>query len=214
MKITAYNQHDVGSSHEPWSCFIAYQSTRDGPTSLCNQAKRRTPFIPAARQAPQGVPASGLVQIPPSKIFFDKYRSAESGIIVATLFPALSRRATSSAANTPAPPLDPASTPSRAASRFTISNASSSVTAITSSHTAGSNVSGMKLFPIPSTLCGPGAPPPRTEPCLVPAPTKTPGTCSFIYLATPVNVPQVPHPTTTASTFPFICSNISTAVVS
>jgi hypothetical protein len=20
MKITAYNQHDVGSSHEPWSC--------------------------------------------------------------------------------------------------------------------------------------------------------------------------------------------------
>src|ERR1700692_3951188 len=38
MKITAYNQHDVGSSHEPWSCFIAYQSTRDGPTSLCNQA--------------------------------------------------------------------------------------------------------------------------------------------------------------------------------
>src|ERR1700693_782958 len=24
---------------EPWSCFIAYQSTRDGPTSLCNQAR-------------------------------------------------------------------------------------------------------------------------------------------------------------------------------
>src|ERR1700736_1771500 len=39
MKITAYNQHDVGSSHEPWSCFIAYQSTRDGPTSLCNQVQ-------------------------------------------------------------------------------------------------------------------------------------------------------------------------------
>src|ERR1700693_3010710 len=28
---------------EPWSCFIAYQSTRDGPTSLCNQAEQDHP---------------------------------------------------------------------------------------------------------------------------------------------------------------------------
>src|ERR1700675_3811387 len=63
MKITAYNQHDVGSSHEPWSCFIAYQSTRDGPTSLCNQAQHersedghaesRDPCLPTPSSSPK-----------------------------------------------------------------------------------------------------------------------------------------------------------------
>ena len=45
--------------------------------------------------------------MPPSKIFFDKYRSAESGTIVTTLFPAPSFFATFSDANTAAPPLEP-----------------------------------------------------------------------------------------------------------
>src|ERR1700688_3060035 len=71
MKITAYNQHDVGSSHEPWSCFIAYQSTRDGPTSLCNQAKRRTPCTLVPSPASQGIPTTddffnASPQTPPS----------------------------------------------------------------------------------------------------------------------------------------------------
>jgi hypothetical protein len=41
MKITAYNQHDVGS-FSSLGRFRHYQSTRcNEPTSLCNQAKRR-----------------------------------------------------------------------------------------------------------------------------------------------------------------------------
>src|SRR5258706_8530347 len=63
-------------------------------------------FLPHAAQHPPST------YIPPSKTFFDKYRSAESGIIVTTRFPAPSRRATTSAAYTAAPPLDPDNTPS------------------------------------------------------------------------------------------------------
>ena len=106
-------------------------------------------------------------QIPPSKIFFDKYRSAESGMMVTTRFPAPSFRATFSDAKTAAPPLDPGQhaflSPPES---FTVSKASSSVTIMTSSHTEGSKVFGMKLAPMPSTLCGPGGPPPRTDPCV------------------------------------------------
>src|SRR5208282_6596542 len=47
---------------------------------------------------------------PPSKIFFDKYRSAESGISVTTRFPAPSRFAICTAAYTLAPALEPPST--------------------------------------------------------------------------------------------------------
>src|SRR6185312_3978761 len=64
MKITAYNQHDVGSSHEPWSCSSHTNLLATGPTSLCNQAKsalrkakcrrsRRTP-IPALQRCYRG----------------------------------------------------------------------------------------------------------------------------------------------------------------
>src|ERR1041385_1261499 len=101
---------------------------------------------------------------PPSKIFFDRYRSAESGITVTTRFPFPSLPATWIAANTLAPALEPPRTPSNRASCATVSNASLSVTLMTSSHTAGSNVFGIKLEPIPSTLCGPLGPPPRTDP--------------------------------------------------
>ena len=50
------------------------------------------------------------------KIPFDRYRSAESGITVTTLFPAPSSFASSTAAQTTAPALDPPNTPSSAAS--------------------------------------------------------------------------------------------------
>src|SRR5579862_2641874 len=44
MKITTYNQHDVGS-FSSLGLFLANQSTRTcEPTSLCNQAQRRTCF--------------------------------------------------------------------------------------------------------------------------------------------------------------------------
>src|SRR6185295_123213 len=36
MKITAYNQHDVGSSHEPWSC--------SSHTTLLATSQRRYPI--------------------------------------------------------------------------------------------------------------------------------------------------------------------------
>src|SRR5215470_12448935 len=97
-----------------------------------------------------------LFHKPPSKIFLDKYRSAASGIIVTTCFPAPSFLATWIAAYTFAPELDPPRTPSCSANCATVANAFSSFTAMISSHTLGSNVLGTKLLPIPSTLCGPG----------------------------------------------------------
>ena len=62
------------------------------------------------------------------------------------------------------PPARPRQHAFFAANVFTMPNASSSVTMITSSHTDRSKVFGMKLAPIPSTLCGPGGPPPRIDP--------------------------------------------------
>jgi len=51
MKITAYNQHDVGSFSSPWS-FRHFQSTRDcEPASLFNQAQREP-----ARSGAEGNP--------------------------------------------------------------------------------------------------------------------------------------------------------------
>src|SRR5712691_7279 len=96
--------------------------------------------------------------IPPSKMCLDKYRSAESGMIVTTRFPAPSLCATCKAANTAAPPLEPERIPSFAASRLTVSNASLSVTIRISSQTDASKFLGMKLAPMPSTLCLPGGP--------------------------------------------------------
>ena len=75
-----------------------------------------------------------------------------------TRFPAPNRFANPSAAYTFAPALDPPSTPSCAANSFTMPNACSSVTMITSSQTERSKFPGIKLFPMPSTLCGPGCP--------------------------------------------------------
>src|ERR1700693_3632567 len=77
MKITAYNQYDVGSSHEPWSCFIAYQSTRDGPTSLSNQAKHevhevdvmRSRRIPSAFSDPPRLRLHQELPIPHNLLF-------------------------------------------------------------------------------------------------------------------------------------------------
>ena len=60
MKITAYNQHDVGSSHEPWSCsshttLLAtsqrrYAIKRSGMFRLRNIPRsRRTPYVNGSR---------------------------------------------------------------------------------------------------------------------------------------------------------------------
>src|SRR5215469_4036465 len=100
------------------------------------------------------------VYSPPSKIFFDRYLSAASGIIVTTRLPLPSLLATWIAAKTLAPALDPPRIPSSLAISTTVSKASLSLTMMISSHTLGSNVLGMKLLPMPSTLCGPGGPPP------------------------------------------------------
>src|SRR5215472_2839310 len=104
------------------------------------------------------------VYSPPSKIFFDRYLSAASGIIVTTRLPLPSLLATWIAAKTLAPALDPPRIPSSLAISTTVSKASLSVTMMISSHTLGSNVLGMKLLPMPSTLCGPGGPPPSIDP--------------------------------------------------
>ena len=98
------------------------------------------------------------------------------------------------AANTAAPPLDPASTPSFAAKSFTIPNASSSVTIKTSSHTERSKFFGIKLAPMPSTLCGPGSPPPGPTLGSRPRLPQPSATFPSHKRATPVNVPAVPRP--------------------
>src|SRR5436305_8681870 len=94
----------------------------------CTESKSgedaRAPKVTSFQANDQQPMTNDSFQIPPSKIFFDKYRSAESGIIVTTRFPAPSRFATCSAANTAAPPLDPEKTPSFTASEFTVENAS------------------------------------------------------------------------------------------
>ena len=72
---------------------------------------------------------------------------------------------------------------------------------------------GMKLAPMPSTLCLPGGPPPRMDPWVSTATVSTCGSFFFIYRATPVKVPAVPEPMTIASILPSICSKISSAVV-
>src|SRR5260370_37303389 len=74
-------------------------------------------------------------QIPPSKMHFDKYRSAESGITVTTLFPELRLSATCKAANSAPPPLEPEKTPYFPASMFTLLNSSFAFTIIISSQT-------------------------------------------------------------------------------
>src|SRR5260370_11627358 len=57
-------------------------------------------------------------QIPPSKIHFDKYRSADSGITVTPLFPPPSHCSTSTPPNTPPPPLYPLKLPSLPPTHF------------------------------------------------------------------------------------------------
>src|SRR5213078_2164487 len=134
----------------------------------CTESKSgedaRAPKVTSFSANDQQPTTNDSFQTPPSKIFFDKYRSAESGIIVTTRFPAPSRFAICIAAKTAAPPLDPEKTPSFAASKFTVPKALSSDTLKISSHTDLSKLPGMKLAPMPSTLCLPGGPPPSTEP--------------------------------------------------
>src|SRR3954469_17165551 len=119
-------------------------------------------------------------------MFFDRYLSAESATIDTTRLPGPNRFATSIDAHTAAPALDPPSTPSTTASFFTMSNASTSRTAITSSASVGSYVFGIKLDPMPSTACGPDFPPPYTDASDSTQIASTPGQRSFIYRATPV----------------------------
>src|SRR5438067_5848798 len=95
----------------------------------------RAPKVTSFQADDQQPMTNDSFQIPPSKIFFDKYRSAESGIIVTTRFPAPSRFAICIAAKTAAPPLDPEQTPSFAGSKFTVPKAFSSHTSTLAAHT-------------------------------------------------------------------------------
>src|SRR5436190_10086012 len=105
----------------------------------CTESKSaedaRAPKVTSFQANDQQPMTNDGFQIPPSKIFFDKYRSAESGITVTTRFPGPSRFAICNAANTAAPPLDPENTPSFAANSLTVLNALSSLTLRISSHT-------------------------------------------------------------------------------
>src|SRR5437762_1859636 len=143
----------------------------------CTESKSgedaRAPKVTSFQANDQQPMTNDSFQIPPSKIFFDKYRSAESGITVTMRFPAPSLFATCIDANTLAPPLDPENTPSLAARLFTVLKAVSSLTIRISSQTDGSKFFGTKLAPMPSTLCLPGAPPPSTEPCVSTATVST-----------------------------------------
>ena len=113
-----------------------------------------------------------------------------------------------------APAETPTRSPSRSAVCLAVVSASSSPTGITSSITERSRTSGTKPGPMPWILCGPGSPPASTaEVSGSTATTRTPGRRSFSTWPTPVIVPPVPTPQTSASTSPSRSRQISSAVV-
>src|SRR5262245_37890460 len=119
-----------------------------------------------------------------------------------------------SAAATAAPEEMPQSSPSSLASRRAISSASSLVTVTIPSRSLRSSTSGTKPAPMPWIGCGEGFPPESTG--LAAGSTAialNEGLRALITCATPVIVPPVPTPEMSASTFPSVSFQISSAVV-
>jgi len=106
------------------------------------------------------------------------------------------------------------STPSRAASSFTMPKAWSSVTIITSSQTERSKFPGIKLLPMPSTLCGPGFASAQDRALVSTATACTFASRSLRKRATPVKVPRFRSRSRLASMRPFHLFKDSRAEVS
>ncbi len=104
--------------------------------------------------------------------------------------------------------------PSSLARRRAMANASLLLIWITSSSTSVCRFCGMKPAPMPWILCGPGLPPLITGESTGSTATHwKDGFFCLIISPTPVIVPPVPTPATSASHWPSVSSQISTAVV-